>query len=297
MTMIDKRLALCIGRNKYTTSPLLGCVNDADDVANVCELGGFKIFQLLDEKVTVNNAKDILKDLADSTRVGHNRVFISNSSHGTQYYDYSGDEIINGVRDVYDEALYWDRVWIDDDICVTLQQFNPDTVDLGLLLDSCHSDTATRDGIIGLNRLGLVTVDHYLKPRFIRTCDIPPQARRRRKQIVRMTEEDMFWWVYAGCGAEEYSFDAVFNGRPNGAMTYFWKKAVKLERIHEVVYHYIRQNLPSTRHPQTPTLEGRFEGRCLIDIQTPGEIIPPRPSLLQRIVGWLVWLWNKIFRR
>jgi len=67
--------------------------------------------------------------------------------------------------------------------------------------------------------------------------------------------------LIAGCGSDEYCYDASFNQRPNGAFTY---NAVAVlnenpDRTYEEFYAELRKRMPSQKYPQTPQLEGGAE--------------------------------------
>jgi hypothetical protein len=63
----------------------------------------------------------------------------------------------------------------------------------------------------------------------------------------------------AGCQDTEYSYDAYFQGRPNGAFTFVAIRALaKLpgKATYRDWFAAIRKVLPSQQYPQTPNLYG-----------------------------------------
>ena len=63
----------------------------------------------------------------------------------------------------------------------------------------------------------------------------------------------------SGCLDAEYSYDAWFNGKPNGAFTFVALRALKklsANATYKDWYKAIRQTLPSQQYPQTPNLFG-----------------------------------------
>ena len=61
----------------------------------------------------------------------------------------------------------------------------------------------------------------------------------------------------AGCQDDEYSYDASFNGRPNGAFTYVALYTLSMldeNATYKTWMNAIRQYLPNTYYPQTPNL-------------------------------------------
>mgnify|MGYP000299210380 CR=1 FL=1 len=63
--------------------------------------------------------------------------------------------------------------------------------------------------------------------------------------------------LFAGCKDHEKSYDATFDGRPNGAFTHAAIAALRglpAEASYAEWFKRIRTVLPSRRHPQTPRL-------------------------------------------
>ena len=67
--------------------------------------------------------------------------------------------------------------------------------------------------------------------------------------------------LLAGCQDTEFSYDAWFNGRPNGAFTYAALQVLPqlaADATYRDWYRAIRQALPTAEYPQTPNLYGSF---------------------------------------
>ncbi len=64
--------------------------------------------------------------------------------------------------------------------------------------------------------------------------------------------------LISGCSDSEYSYDAEFDGRPNGAMTALAIGVIKQNPAitYREFYAGLRALLPSKEYPQTPQLEG-----------------------------------------
>jgi hypothetical protein len=65
--------------------------------------------------------------------------------------------------------------------------------------------------------------------------------------------------LMAGCQDSEYSYDAYFQGRPNGAFTFVaLRELAKLKpnATYRNWYDAIRKALPSQQYPQSPNLFG-----------------------------------------
>jgi hypothetical protein len=232
--------AVCVGINNYPGifNDLKGCVNDAKDWSALLQGFGFEVSMMLDSQATRASVKAALQGLVNSTNAGDIAVF-TYSGHGTQVTDFSSDE-----GDPYDEAIYlYDGTVVDDDLRVILQGIHPQAT-LVVISDSCFSGSVTR--IAGEKAI----------PRFV-----PPvvsTAGRTAKRQFLLPEADMPELLITGCSNSEYSYDAEFNGRPNGAMSAYAIQVIKQNPnvTYRELYSSLRQQLPSKDYPQTPQLEG-----------------------------------------
>jgi len=232
--------AVCIGINNYPgiSNDLNGCVNDAKDWSALLQGFGFETSLMLDSQATRTNVKAALRELVDSTNAGDVAVF-TYSGHGTQVSDASGDE-----SDRYDEAIYlYDGTVKDDDLRVILDGIHPQAT-LVIISDSCFSGSVTR------------LAPEPATPRFV-----PPTfstANKTTRRSFLLPEAGMPEILITGCSDSEYSYDAEFNGRPNGAMTAYAIQVIKQNpNISYREFHAnLRNLLPSKDYPQTPQLEG-----------------------------------------
>lgn len=245
------KVALCVGINKYPNpaNNLSGCVNDAKDNAqNFAEVYKFnKIVMLLDLEATIKNVKDKISELLAMKP----DVFVfTNSSHGTRVADTSGTEI-----DGYCEAIcLYDGFFMDKDIKKLLATADPKTR-ITIVSDSCHSAGVTREFLLAMNDF-----TYESKPKYL-----PPEGNMEALAVGMMPiskaifepNEKMSEVLLAGCKSDQYSYDASFNGRPNGAFTYYMNQV--LRSTPEITYgdfiRKINQSLPSSRYPQCPVLE------------------------------------------
>jgi len=232
--------AVCVGINNYPGffNDLKGCVNDAKDWSALLQGLGFETSLMLDSQATKNNVKAALVGLIDRTNAGDVAVF-TYSGHGTQVTERGGDE-----GDPYDEAIYlYDGNVIDDELRLILQGIHPQAI-LVVISDSCFSGSVTR------------IAPEPAKPRFI-----PPTVATTGKVARRsflLPEADMPEILISGCSDSEYSYDAEFNGRPNGAMSAYAIQVIKQNPniTYREFYSGLRVLLPSDDYPQSPQLEG-----------------------------------------
>jgi hypothetical protein len=239
-TEAGMKKAVCVGINNYPGifNDLKGCVNDAKDWSALLQGLGFEVSMMLDSQATKKNVKAALQGLVNSTDAGDVAVF-TYSGHGTQVTDFNSDE-----GDPYDEAVcLYDGNVIDDELRVILQGIHPQAT-LIVISDSCFSGSVTR--IAGEKAI----------PRFV-----PPMVSttgRVARRSFLLPEEDMPELLLSGCGDSEYSYDAEFEGRPNGAMSAYAIRVIKQNpnATYREFYAGLRALLPSEEYPQTPQLEG-----------------------------------------
>ena len=64
--------------------------------------------------------------------------------------------------------------------------------------------------------------------------------------------------LITGCSDSEYSYDAEFDGRPNGAMTALALRVIQQNpnATYREFHAALRVLLPSEDYPQSPQLEG-----------------------------------------
>lgn len=232
--------AVCIGINNYPGifNDLKGCVNDAKDWSALLQELGFDISLILDSQATRQNVKAALQGLVNATNAGDIAV-LTYSGHGTQVVDSSSDE-----GDPCDEAIcLYDGNVIDDELRVILQGLHPQAT-LVVISDSCFSGSVTR--IAGENAI----------PRFI-----PPKVStvgRTARRSFLLPEANMPEILITGCSDSEYSYDAEFDSRPNGAMTALALRVIRQNpnATYREFHTGLRALLPSEDYPQSPQLEG-----------------------------------------
>jgi len=271
---IKMKKAICVGINNYpgSSNDLKGCVNDANDWANLLEHSGFQIEKILDDQATKHNILNALDGLVTNA-TSDDQIVFTYSGHGTSVADTSGDEV-----DGYDEALYaYDGVLLDDELRTIIQKLNPD-VHLVVISDSCFSGTVTR---------ALIT--DAAKPRYVKTDDIPAKAKLKKRFL---SEEDMIEVLISGCTDSEYSYDAYLNGRWNGAMSAYALSVIRKGQTYNEFYALLRNILPSSDYPQTPQLEGSDENKNrIVFAENTEPLPPPEPDPDTDLWSWLSKYW------
>lgn len=253
--------ALCIGINDYpgTSNDLSGCVNDARDWAAELSSRGYTATLLLDSQASKAGMVAAMESLIRSGQ-GNDTLVITYSGHGTWAPDSSGDE-----PDGRDEGLCpWDinstGPLLDDEIRRLFDQ-RAAGVRILLISDSCHSGSVTR---------GLET---DLDPGMPRARFMPPQDWMRADELPAATQRPRALagggrrlggdLLLAGCLDTEYSYDTSFQGRPNGAFTYYALKTLRAAKPsnYDAWFRAIRDYLPNSRLPQNPQIFGSASAR------------------------------------
>jgi len=230
-----KRRALLYGINNYGGgNDLNGCLNDIDDVEKKLkgEFPDFVITKYKDAQVTCSTFFNTIKEAILVMRAG-DILYIHYSGHGTQVPSSSE---ANG----YHEALYLkDGPFIDDQI-QTLQALTPEGAKVIGKFDSCFSGDLLRNP--HKNRflpLPGVTIRHKRITKF----------GKKKRAILR-------WVVFSGCGEEQTSADATFNGRANGAFTFYDNRAYNNTSTYQTEIKKLHTFLPGGGFDQSPTLDG-----------------------------------------
>jgi hypothetical protein len=262
------RKALCIGINDYpgTGNDLAGCVNDAHDWASVLESRGFAVRAMLDRDATKANIVAALQRLIGEASAGDS-IVVTYSGHGTFVPDEAGDE-----PDARDEALCpYDidqgNVLLDDEIHALFSR-RAANVRIVLISDSCHSGSVIRWA--PPDRSSGAPLPRFLPPAtWMRESALPRDAQGRvltrmpagSKAVAFAAGGDL---LMAGCMDSEFSYDARFAGRANGAFTYYALKtlpALAQNATYADWYAAIRRYLPGASYPQTPQLVGGKRNR------------------------------------
>lgn len=254
--------SLHIGINDYpgTGMDLSGCVNDAIDWQKSLFARGFADqIMLVDSAATKKGMMDALAKIVQQT--GSNDIsIITNSGHGTWVPDRDGDE-----ADGRDECLCpWDigtvGAVITDDELFEIFSARKHGARIIFISDSCHSGSVSRactmvPGIEGdgwkFQRM------RFLAPEIHLPKDMVEAARRVEKSAAK-SKIRAATVLFSGCKDNEYSYDAWFNQRANGAFTYVALQALKQmtdENSYWDYYLKIRAYLPHVQYPQTPQLD------------------------------------------
>lgn len=258
------KYALCIGINNYpgTSSDLAGCVNDANDWAKEFTKRGFVVKQLLDRQATGKAMRLSIQTIIATAKSG-DLVVVQYSGHGSFVPDEDGDE-----PDGTDECLCPHDIRtngpITDDELFDLYSARHHGVKILMVSDSCHSGTVAKFAPITTPPTIRGKSAPQRKVRFL-----PPgvflskrsAAKLGLRRAIRSSSPPGRYaaLLLSGCQDTEYSYDAYFQGRPNGAFTFVALRALSklpTQATYAEWFKAIRKALPSQQYPQSPNLYG-----------------------------------------
>jgi hypothetical protein len=238
--------ALLVGINYTGTSnELFGCINDVNCVKERISTKGFTnintITDLTIKKPTKNNILTEFKNLFVNSQAG-DLLFFLYSGHGSYALDKNGDE-----QDGYDELIVSSDLKgiTDDELKTIIQQNLKQNVTLFAMFDSCFSGSVLD---LRYQYMDSLNYDNYTE---------------NSKQAI--TNGNVF--MISGCTDEQTSADAVFNNKPNGAMTWSLLESLKQkpnESWREVVKS-MRDLLKTSQFTQIP----QFSSGSFVNIDTP----------------------------
>jgi hypothetical protein len=249
--------ALLVGINRYPDpeNALRGCLNDVRQVGDLLHahfgFGGNGAARVLtDAHATTAAIVSGLHWLVDDASPGDVLVF-HYSGHGSQVPDQHGDEA-DGLDEIicpYD--LDWDDPFTDDDLYAIVRGL-PASVNLTVILDSCHSGTGLRE----LPARGAAARSRWLEP--------PERLRRPLQEDRAMTRfgaraAECGAILIAGCRSDQSSADADIDGEYHGALTFFLCRAIdelSYAASYRAVIARTRRLLQANGYEQVPQLEG-----------------------------------------
>jgi hypothetical protein len=269
------RRALLVGINRYPDAPLAGCVNDVVTMKTLLTGSyGFSdgdIKVLTDGEATTDSMVDALNWLASA---GPNTLaYLHFSGHGTQVP--TGD---HGEPDGLAEVICpvdfdWSpqHLIADDQLLGILSRMPPSTI-FNWTSDSCHSGDLDRS-VAPMTRFCCVTGNHYpLQPR---TMPMPgaltlliKRARAKREMKRRgMVDGKLDVGFASACRSDQTAADTFIDGKPCGAMTYYFAKALQaLPRgasLEDIVSE-TKRNLARDGYAQVPQAEGARAKRAFL---------------------------------
>lgn len=259
--------ALCIGINDYpgTNMDLSGCVNDANDWKTALKARGFETGILLDSDAVKQNMVESIKKIVSDT--GRDDIaVITYSGHGTWVPDEDDDEVDGRDEALCPHDITKGSVLTDDELYEIFSE-RKRGARIIVISDSCHSGTVARACNLMPGTEGdswNFQMVRYLAPEFYIKNDTILKRALKVERIRANGKIRAAAVLLSGCKDDEYSYDAWFNERPNGAFTYVALQTLKdlpEDASYRDWYRKIREILPHVRYPQTPQLSGSYTQR------------------------------------
>jgi hypothetical protein len=255
--------ALCIGINDYpgTDSDLAGCVNDAHDWAAVLKDRGFEVRVMLNKQATGKAIRSAIHSLVMDAKNGDS-IVIQYSGHGSFVPDVDGDEVDGADECICPYDIERNGPIIDDELCEAYSHWPPGVKGV-MISDSCHSGTVSRFAPITTPPTTKSRDAPQRTVRFLPPSVYLPEretAKLGNPSIRRASAPKRYGaLLMAGCQDVEYSYDAYFEGRANGAFSFVAFGALSrlpLGSTYTDWFKEIRKVLPSRQYPQSPSLYG-----------------------------------------
>jgi hypothetical protein len=219
--------ALLVGITDYPGAPLRGCLHDVKDMAELL-VSNYKfrmsaIRLLTDARATTKAIIERLQWLCSDLHAG-DRILFHYSGHGAQMATRNASGEPDGLDEVICPSDFdWsDERAIRDKHFAEIFSSIPDGVEAVWISDSCHSGDLCRvipPADCVARRYPVVPDDIEWRRRAAMEDAVP---RNRFRDI-----KDPRIALVSACSDHETAADAVFNGRPNGALTYHLIKALR----------------------------------------------------------------------
>lgn len=273
--------ALLVGINRYPDKQdwLSGCVNDVKLIYKTLKQEfDFRTFKVLtDKEATRGGIIKGLKWLLQGNSAGDTLLF-HYSGHGSQVpvYDRTATEEADGLDEIicnYD--IDWNEPVRDNDLGDILSDVKKG-VNATVILDCCFSGTGLRNYRESYNcnltevREGFFLRNRYMPPPDSRMIEadidvdddlcFDTKAKRKPFIITDMNPGDAV--LISACSDKQYAADADFQGRANGALTYFLVKCLKEDQFdcsYERLVTRVNKKMQENGFDQTPQLEGTMK--------------------------------------
>jgi len=196
---------------------LQGCVNDAQNFRSTIakiSFGFFNEFVIKNQNATKQEILDSLSWFIRQAKTGDSVVFYY-SGHGSQVPDMNGDEIdkLDEILCPYDFS-WATKTYITDDEIGDILKTAKDGVVIDIILDCCHSGTATREPRKLFKKSNT--------KRFIRNPDllsVDTTYKKRRGLLQKQIEDNSNHTLWSACRSDEVSMEMKIDGKIQGYFT------------------------------------------------------------------------------
>jgi hypothetical protein len=264
--------ALLVGIDKYAdpVPALNGCVNDvlaADVVLRQRAVGAtYQPLILKDDQATRQNIIDGFRQHLAQARSDDVALFYY-SGHGSQedappeFWPFEPDKLDETLV-CYDSRSPGSFDLADKELGALIAEVAANGTHVVIILDCCHSGTATRAALQPDVRIRRAPTDHRPRPLssfLVQPSALPPSTRSTKKQTVDWVDlPDGKHVVLSACRADETAKEYRIEGNVRGAFSYFLQDAlvkagpsVTYRDLFKRVYTLVRNNVAE----QTPQVE------------------------------------------
>jgi hypothetical protein len=228
-----------------TQNELFGCINDVNSIKERITTKGFTNINILTDLTSKKPIKvNILaefKNLLINSQAG-DLLFFLYSGHGSYILDKNNDE-----TDGFDEVIVTSdlQAITDDELKTIIQQNLKQDVTLFAMFDSCFSGTVLD---LRYQYMDSLNYDNYTE---------------NSKQAITIGNVFMI----SGCTDKQTSADAVFNNKPNGAMT--WSLLESLKQNQNVNWRELVKSMRSLLKTSQFTQIPQFSSGSFVNIDSP----------------------------
>jgi uncharacterized caspase-like protein len=230
---------LTVAVNEYNVAPLRGCVNDSNNVKDLCVRIGYEVTQLLDEEATKQNIIEALTAIGKELKSGDKLMF-HYSGHGSQIptIDPTETDNLTEILCPFDLILpngaWTDNFITDDELNYIFSQYDSN-VEIECILDCCHSGTGTRD------------IRPHTANRFVKAFDLTTEFKIEKFDLTK----SRYIICWSGCRDDQTSADAYIDGMYQGAFT---SALLKTEGCRRLRYTKILELMQKYNFSQVPQL-------------------------------------------
>lgn len=248
--------ALTSGINDYGgEGDLQFAAGDATRLAKVLESKSNVrlIDNLTDSSATHTNIIKKIKEISRLLKPNDTLLF-TYSGHGAQIKDKNGDE-----SDGLDEVLCtygfdWESNLLSDDTISDLSTYIPNGAGFEIILDCCHSGTASK----GINKY-IRSLKNPNNKEYTRDTEV-----RIKSSVSHPNNKNVVLW--SGCKDNEYSYEDYFDDIQTGSglLTYYFIKALEsnsygINGRRSSIHSFIKKSIQGLgKYPQNPQLETSF---------------------------------------
>lgn len=255
---------LMFGLNKYPGAELSGCINDVLGMQS--DLRSMKYFSCVqmriyrDKQAETQRMLDRINWLVDRVNAG-DAGYLHYSGHGAQVDDPNEKDGLAEVICPIDFDWSPQYMITDDQLVAIFKRIKPGAK-FNVVFDSCHSGD-----IVDVHRaLMLKNNPHVIKPRLFPGSKARKVGQKMRTITKAIIENGLNVGLLSACTSAQTAADTVIDGKPCGAFTYYYRKALRATpgKPLNLLVDDIHKMLHAAGYEQNPTVDGLRAGYPLL---------------------------------